>query len=165
MNKKDIINQLLEIANDFDTQGFFNYANSLTDVGRRLAQYSEADALEEMYEYSYQQLMDEGEDEEEEWQSNPFESFESVLEYIKSVQATGTNIPFLIISDTNGNFYSARRHQYDSDDSDYKVETLIEPMTDVEKSSYIYQQNMPEYDLDTPYGIELDDTPDPMLDY
>ena len=177
MNKKEVLASIIEMANEFDAQGAFVDADALTEVGKRLAQwddegggdydYSDSDRQSELEGIDDYNRFEERELDRDRWLENQEEeghdSIESAMEEARRLQADNDNVPFIIVVDDEGSFYAMPENHFAS--SQFDTVQQVPPMTPEEFRAYHDAQRMEDesiYERETPLGMELDDTLDPM---
>lgn len=174
MHKKQVLASLVKIANEFDNQGEFEFADILTQVGVRIAQWDDEGFGEhheryedelgnhEMNELTRDHWLDDEEREPEEDEGAYYRDIDSAVSDVHSQQVSGMNETFYVFQNDEGLLYAVPDSTHtQSHDQFVKA---IPPMTQDELAAYVsYQhQKYEDHSHETPLGMELDDQPDPM---
>jgi hypothetical protein len=174
MNKKQVLASLVKIANEFDNQGEFEFADILTQVGVRIAQWDDEgfgggdheryeDELgnHEMNELTRDHWLDDH-DEPEEEEGSFYRDIDSAVSDIHSQQVAGMNETFYVFQNDEGLLYAVPDSTHtQSHDQFVKA---VPAMTKEELAAYVDYQRQQYEDIpgETPLGMELDDPHDPM---
>lgn len=165
MNKKDVLNNLLDCANQLDSQGRFAEAETLTEVGRRLAEYDDfGDSYQERFEplddaaeYERRQLdLDRWRDQNEE-NGGSYESEKEAMKAIRHQQAEYGNVPFVMLIDYDGEDDRGTSYdvmpldRYESEGHWMQLYKDVPAATPEELAPYAR-----DFETETPLGMELD---------
>lgn len=177
MNKKTILSNLIELANDFDNQGMLKEADDLTEVARRLAQFdddfgSDFDDQERFERpddynvYEEHQLDLDRWHEQNEENGGSYSDESDAMSAIRQNQAEYGNVPYVMLIDYDGE--DDRRTSYD-----------IMPLSKYEENGHwmqLYKDIAPgsseelapymrDFETETPIGMEYDNGSDIDYDY
>ena len=173
MNKKQVLSNLINLANALDDKGDISSANILTEVGKRLAQsydddygdfdYNDSDRQSEMDGLDDYNRHEENELMRDQWLENQddiggqYSSMSEAVDAIRYQQANYNNVPYVLLrdidtdDDRNTSFGIVAQDEYEREGSYSEAFRVIEPATSEEISKY-----QRELDYETPLGMEYD---------